>query len=178
MSRWRGRASGLAVLTLVAAVSAVSAVGLSADGRAPAAVTPPSGWQLVALDQDGEALVRAPLRDGHFTLRYRNSIYGSLAEERFRVDAAGRLELVELAADEAAVLDEYYETAGKPRRAGADDTRQWKAPPAEPLALAELALAATEHGQRTLVVDGQAIPLWQLTRSGAPTITLRAEESR
>ena len=50
-------------------------------------------------------------------MSYRNSVYGTLAEERYRVAADGRFALVELAADQLAVLEEYYAVPGPVRRA-------------------------------------------------------------
>ena len=175
MDRWRGRIGGLAILALFAAASALTAVGLAAvRPESPPTVVPAADWQLVVRATNDEVLLRVPLPNSRFTLRYRNSIYGSLAEERFEISPNGRIALVELAADEAAVLDEYY-TTDRPRPADAGDTRRWRAAPVTPLTLEELVLAATQHGRRTLVVGDQLIPLWQLVAEGAPTVILEAE---
>ena len=57
----------------------------------------------------------------------RNSIYGTLAEERYRVHEDGRFELVEIAAEQLAVLEEYYAVPGRParRRRGTDWPTWW-----------------------------------------------------
>jgi hypothetical protein len=163
--RWGGRATGLAIVALLAGVA------LTADAAQTAR------WELVVRAADDEVLLRLPLPDGRFTLRYRNSVYESLAEERFAITPDGRLALVELAADEAAVLAEYYTAAERPRPAETGDARRWLAAPAVPLALDELPLAATEHGRRTLIIDGrQPILLWRLVGVDEPTLTLAAEE--
>lgn len=145
-------------------------------GGAPAHDAPRPAWQLVLRSDRGDEVARVALPDAAFAIRYRNSVYGSLAEERFAVDPAGRLALVELAADEAAVLDEYYET-GRVVPSGATDGFPWLARPERPLELERLYVAATEHGRRTLVVAGRSLPLWQLTVADSPTIVLRAEQA-
>lgn len=175
MDRWRGRAGGLAILALLAAASALAAVGFAGVGPQ----SRPTGaqgavWQLVVRGANDEELRRVALPDARFTLRYRNSIYGSLAEERFQITPDGRIALVELAADEAAVLDEYYET-DRPQPADAGDARRWRATPLSPLTLDELVVAASKHGRRTVVVGAAQIPLWQLAPDVAPTVTLEAE---
>ena len=154
-------------------------LGLMATAAAAIVLSrePPTSWQLVVHGADDRTLLSVPLPDRRFTLRYRHSVYASPAEERFVVGSDGRLELVTLAADEAAVLDEYYVTSG-PRPAAAGDARRWVAQPATPLRLDLLPLAATERGQRTLVVGDQEIPLWQLSAVGTATVVLEAEQAR
>ena len=137
---------------------------------------PGADWQLAVRAANDEVLLRVPLPDGRFTLRYRNSLYGSLAEERFEIGPGGTIFLVELAADEAAVLDEYY-TTDRPNLADPGDTRRWRARPAAPVTLEELAVAASQHSRRTLVVEDRPFPLWQLA-GAAPTVTLEAEQAR
>ena len=133
---------------------------------------------LVVRDPVGSEIVRAPLEDGaSVVLRYRNSLYGSLAEERF-VLHGGELYLAELAADERAVLDEYYvtepATQGKP-----GDARRWRATPRDRLALRELAIAATDLGERTLLLPGRpAVELWRYVDDARPTVTLTLEPRR
>lgn len=179
MNRRRGRESGLAIPSILAAASVLVAVGLAAAASASRPTgTPGHEWQLVARAPNGDVLLRVPLPEDRFVLRYRNSVYGSLAEERFTIRADGRMALVELAADEAAVLDEYYVTADRPRPSDTGDTRRWEAEPAALLQLAELPIAATRHGERTLVVEGRAVALWQLAGAGGPTVILQAEDAR
>lgn len=172
-SGWRGRAGGLAIVGLL-----VAAVGLVAGGTVTdAAASRAPAWRLAVTDAGDRVVARVDLPDGRFALRYRNSVYGSPAEERFAVGPDGRLELVGLAADEAAVLGEYY-TAESVRAADAGDARRWVAAPAARVAVEALPLAATEHGRRTLVVPGQPpILLWLLT-DGDPELTLAAERAR
>lgn len=168
--RWRGWRLGLAIVGLLTG-TALALGGERAADRLGA------GWDLVVRDAQGAVVLRAPLPDGRFALRYRNSVYRSLAEERFTVSPSGRLRLVELAADEAAVLAEYYGIERRPSPASAGDSRAWWAPPAVPVAIAELSLAATRHGQRTLLVVGSApVPLWSLTAGSDPGLTIVAEQ--
>lgn len=170
--RWRARRGALAI----AAILALS-TGLPAAEAARDASPPGGGWELTVTDATGDVLLRAPLPAGRFALRYRNSVYGSVAEERFAIASDGRLVLVELGADEATVLEEYYGTTRRPLAAPPGDPRRWRAPPATPVALDELRLAATEHGRRTLVVSGApSVPLWRLVGDGPPGVTLTAHE--
>jgi hypothetical protein len=176
MDRWRGRLGGLAILALVATASVLAAVGFATvRPGSPSTPAPRSDWQLVVRATNKDVLLRLPLPDGRFTLRYRNSLYGSLAEERFEIDPEGAIVLVELAADEAAVLDEYY-TTDRPRPGDPGDTRRWRARPAAPLTLEELVVAASQHSRRTLVVEGHSVRLWPLAPAGTPTVILEAEE--
>jgi hypothetical protein len=181
IDRWRGRRGSFAIAAWLLAGLVVAAAAAGSGGPAGRGATPvadaATAWHLVIRRADGETLLRVPLPDGRFALRYRNSVYGSMAEERFAISPDGRLALIGLAADEAAVLDEYYQVAGPPRRS-ASGARHWEAPPAAALSLAELALAATEHGRRTLVIDGmRPIPLWRLAAADDPGLTLTAERS-
>lgn len=171
----RGRTSGLAIPGLLAAAFGMVAVGLAAGGSTTAPTGQPGyDWQLVARATNGDVVMRVPLPESRFVLRYRNSVYGSVAEERFAIGPDGQMILVELAADEAAVLDEYY-MADRPRPARAGDTRRWWAAPESPLAIEQLFVAATQHGQRSLVVENRTIPLWQVAAPGMPTLMLEVE---
>lgn len=171
--RWRGRSTGLArgiLLAAFLAVTLVAVVSVAAGGDRTA-----SSWQLVVRAADGAILSQSVLSDGGFAVRYRNSVYGSRAEERFSIGAEGRIHLVGLAADEAAVLGEYY-GARRPRLAADGAAFRWEAAPAIPVTLERLLLAATDLGERTLVVDGQPpIALWRLVADRAPGLWLRAE---
>lgn len=113
------------------------------------------------------------LPDSGFSLRYRNSVYGSLAEERFEVTDEGRIRLRELAADDPAVLTEYYRLADAPNRAPHGEVLAWVGVPEHGLVMDELPLAATERGERTLLVQGERpVNLWQLVPNGVPGIVL------
>lgn len=173
---WRGRTAGLAIIALLVTGAALSAGWPPATPSGFQGPGPPPAWRLVVRGATDEVMLSVPLPDGRFALRYRNSVYGSLAEERFVVTADGRMALVELAADEAAVLEEYYGTADGPRPAAANDPLRWRAQPATALTLEELPLAATRHGLRTLVVDGRRpVLLWQVAGDGGPTVVLGVE---
>jgi hypothetical protein len=152
--RWRGRLAGLAILALPLISCAVAARDAT----------------VVVIGPGGDVLARAPARDGTFALRYRNSLYGSPAEERYEVDTDGRMVLTGLWADELAVLEEYY--AIDQAAARTDDG--WSAPPARrDIVLDTLTVAATDLGERTLLVDGHApIPLWELVSDDDPMVRL------
>ena len=179
MNGWRGRAGGLAVPILIAAASAAVAVAVAtvASASAPTAA-PAEQWQLAVRAVNGTVLLRVPLPEARFALRYRNSVYLSLAEERFVVGADGQISLIELAADEAAVLDEYYETGERPRRSSGDDARLWIAPPAAALEVLELQLAATRYGERTLLAAGREVVLSDLVGTAGPGVILEVERVR
>jgi hypothetical protein len=108
---------------------------------------------------------------------YRNSVYGTVAEERYRVQDGGRFGLVELAADQLAVLEEYYAVPGPVRAAPDGDRRSWVAQPAYYPEFTELAIAATALGERTLHVPGHPpVPLPPLVKEDV-TVVLEVEES-
>src|SRR5919106_1044322 len=153
--RWRRR---LRVVAISIACLLFSSVSVAADGSGVATLR-------VSLP-DGTLLTAAPLPpDGSFALRYRNSIYGTLAEERFVVTDDGELRLVELAAEQLAVLEEYYAITVPARRS--PGRMGWTAPPAHVPVISELRIAATDHGQRTLLVAGAApLQLWRLVEDG------------
>ena len=171
--RWTGPATGV-LLTGAVAVTLVAAGVVALDGSDRA----PSSWRLVVRDEGGITLVETDLEDGRFALRYRNSVYGSRAEERFSIGDDGRIHLVGLAADEAAVLGEYY-NAREPRPVNDGGALRWEAEPAYPVAIGRLMLAATDLGERSLVVNGhEPIELWRLVADSSPGLTLGAESVR
>jgi hypothetical protein len=140
------------------------------------------GAAVTVRDSGGALLARVPLPTGSFAVSYRNSLYGTLAEERYRVAADGRFGLVELAADQLAVLEEYYAVPGPVRAAAPDDRRDWVAVPAGEPMFADLTLAATALGERTVLVPGHApVPLAPLVADRGradPTVVLDVEEAR
>jgi hypothetical protein len=168
VSRRRGWRTGLVAVLLVGGVLAVAVLASTVLDRGRPALT--------VRDADGALLARVPLpADRGFALRYRNSLYGTLAEERFVIAEQGRLRLVELAADQLAVLEEYYAVKEPAMRAPPGSRRVWVAEPAWPVELAELSIAATELGRRTLLVPGRApLPLWRLVEAD-PTVVLQFE---
>jgi hypothetical protein len=160
-----------AVLAVVLAAGTV--VGLASGGNGDPAVT--------VRTPDGHLIARVPLTDGTFAVGYRNSIYTTLAEERYRVGPDGRFELVELAAEQVAVLEEYYAVPGAPRRAPAADRLAYvvEPDPARPAVFDHLSIAATDLGERTLFVPGEPpVPIWQRVVTEDPTVILEIEENR
>lgn len=116
---------------------------------------------IVVRDESGIELARAALPgSGDFALRYRNSVYRSTAEERFRV-TGDRLALVELAANELAVLEEYYTAVGAVGD-GKDTALAWRIAVERPPIALPLHIQATALGQRTLLTPLKEIALWRL----------------
>ncbi len=127
---------------------------------------------------DGEVLASVPLTGDRFAVGYRNSVYTTLAEERYRVLPDGRFALTELAADQVAVLEEYYAVPGAPRPAPSRDRRAHVAEPdpARPAVFDVLNIAATDLGERTLYVPGaEPVPIWRLVTGEDPTVLLEIE---
>lgn len=159
-NRWRGRIAGLAIL---AALGPLTLTAGAAD----------SDPILVVRGPDDGVLAEVRLPDGTFTLRYRNSVYRSLAEEYYVVDRRGHIELVGLAADELAVLEEYYAIESPAWRAGPGANRIWRADPARRVRIESLIVASTDLGQRTLLVEGEApLALWRLVDDRSPSVEL------
>ena len=169
-------ASALAVALGLLAVMAAGAPVAGGQGVAGG----DRGTFLTVRDADDDLLARVPLAERRFAVRYRNSLYGTLAEERYRVGADGRFRLVELAADQLAVLEEYYAVPGAPWRGDSRDRRDWIAEPdpQRPAAFSRLSIAATDLGRRTILVPGHPpLPLWRLV-SDNPTVVLQIEETQ
>lgn len=163
---WRAIA-GLAVAAAMLAPMAGDAIGAARDHRV-----------MLVSDGSGSVLLRLPLGDeAGFRLQYRNSIYRSPAEERFAVTPDGRMQLVGLAARELAVLEEYYIIEGPARRD--PHGLGWKSTPSEPLVLERLQVAATDLGERTLLIDGQPpVQLWRLVDDRSPSVLLEVASGR
>ncbi|SDM40207.1 hypothetical protein SAMN05660642_02413 [Geodermatophilus siccatus] len=164
----------LAALVLVGAAVLVGA-GAAATTAAPAGS---EGRAVVVRTPDGEVLARVPLTGDRFAVGYRNSVYTTLAEERYRVLPDGRFALVEIAADQVAVLEEYYALPGAPRPAPPGDRRGHVAEPdpGRPAVFDVLNIAATDLGERTLYVPGAApVPIWRLVTGEDPTVLLETE---
>jgi hypothetical protein len=162
----------VAAAICLAAVAVVAAVALATSGDREQAVT--------VRTADGELVARVPLGGDRFAVSYRNSIYGTLAEERYRVHEDGRFELVEIAAEQLAVLEEYYQVPGAPRPAPSGDRLAYvvEPDPARPAVFHQLNIAATDLGERTLWVPGHpAVPVWQRVVSDDPTVLLDIEET-
>jgi hypothetical protein len=159
--RWRGRIAGLAILAILGPLTLTAAAART-------------DTILVVRGPDDRVLAELRLPQASFTLRYRNSLYRSMAEEHYLVDAAGRIELVGLAAEELAVLEEYY-AIDRPawRTDGGGPARTWRADPARQVTIETLIVAGTDLGQRTLLVEGVAqLALWRLVDDRSPSIEL------
>lgn len=138
------------------------------------------GRSIVVTDDDGEALVTVPLEGDSFAVSYRNSIYQTMAEERYDVRADGSYRLVQIAAEQLAVLEEYYGVPGAPHRASPDDRRRWVvAPdPAHPAVFTDLSIAATDLGERVLHVPGaEPVALWRLVDDSDPYLSIDIKEN-
>ena len=164
LHRWRGRIAGLAILAALGPLT-LTAAAAHADPI------------LVVRGPDDRVLAELPLPDHTFTLRYRNSLYRSLAEERYVVATTGRIELFGLAADELAVLEEYYAIDRPAWRAEGGVARTWRADPAREVSIETLIVAGTDLGQRTLMVDGSApLALWRLVSDRSPSVELNVSQ--
>ncbi|MBG6216873.1 hypothetical protein IWX75_001327 [Arthrobacter sp. CAN_A6] len=163
-------------------VVSLACLGMLAGGgfafADPAGPTP-QGASLIITHDDDE-LASVPLPGNSFSVSYRNSLYGTLAEERYTVEPNGTYLLDQIAADQLAVLEEYYAVPGVPMAAGASDSRNWvvEPDPARPAAFEKLSLAATDLGQRTLHVPGAPpLELWTLVDDSNPFVELHLEET-
>lgn len=161
--RWRrrGRSAVLAV-ALLAVLASAAAAGVFGASRPTLLVSLP----------DGRTVARLSLPEsGEVTLRYRNSLYGTLAAERFVVTGDGRLRLVGLEAEQLAVLEEYYAVNLVSTRQGGALT--YAGPPSHTPVIRSLRIAATDRGERTLLVAGHdQVDLWRLVDDDSPTVIL------
>lgn len=134
---------------VIATLAVAGACGALAYG---AVAQGDDGPRVVVRDARGDVVVNAALpADGHFGLAYRHSVYAAPAEERFRTLEDGRFALESVVSPSRRVL-EYYEVEGRITRG--------RLVPAHEARFTTMALAATERGRRTLVVDGRRIPLY------------------
>lgn len=138
------------------------------------------GRSVVVTDAGGEALATVPLEGDSFAVSYRNSIYRTLAEERYEVRADGSYRLEQIAAEQLAVLEEYYGVPAAPRRAPEGDRRRWVvAPdPTRPAVFTDLSIAATDLGERVLHVPGsEPVELWRLVEDSDPYVSIDIKEN-
>jgi hypothetical protein len=164
------------ILVVAAALALAAAVG----GTLAVAGADDEGQSVTVRTPDGELLARVPLDGDTFAVGYRNSVYRTLAEERYRVHDDGGFALVELAAEQVAVLEEYYAVPGAPRPAPGGDRLDFVAEPDPAYApvFADLRIAATDLGERTLFVPGsEPVPIWQRVVSDDPSVILDIEEN-
>ena len=175
-----GAPPGRRALRWLAAVVLGAAAVLAGAGAAATTAAPAGGDgpAVVVRTPDGEVVASVPLTGDRFAVGYRNSVYTTLAEERYRVLPDGRFALVEIAADQVAVLEEYYAVPGAPRPAPPGDRRAHVAEPdpARSAVFDALNIAATDLGERTLYVPGAApVPIWRLVTGQDPTVLLEVE---
>lgn len=163
-----------AVLICLGTAGAISAAAFAAAGQQ-------AGGRSVTIANDDGELARVPLDGDTFAVSYRNSIYGTIAEERYVVQPDGSFRLHELAADQLAVLEEYYAVPGSPAAAvAATDRRDFVAAPdpGVPVRFDTLSIAATDLGQRTLHAPGAPpLALWQLVGDEDPFVVLDIQET-
>jgi hypothetical protein len=164
MNGWRGRVGGLTIAIL----ATISVAAGPSEEDAPT---------LVVSAQDGALLAHVALpAGGRFTLRYRNSVYGSLVDEEFQVMSDGRFRLTALAVDELGVLEEYYRTEQPATRSMPGAARTWRAPPPLPVGERALLVAATDIGRRTLLAEGTTpLELWRLVDDARPTVRIQVD---
>lgn len=135
----------------------------------------------IVISNGGGELARVPLSGESFAVSYRNSIYGTYAEERYAAQPDGSYRLVQIAADQLAVLEEYYAVPSEPSPADPNDRRKWTVDPdpARPAEFTSLSLAATDLGQRTLHVPGATpVELWKLADNDNPFVVLNLKENQ
>ncbi|MEW9612596.1 hypothetical protein AB3G45_01780 [Shinella sp. S4-D37] len=167
---------------LKAAVAVALLAGLTASSVAASALDAgrdKAGQAIVIRGDGGKVLARLPLAGQRFAVSYRNSLYGTLAEERYAVLPDGRYRLVEIAADQLAVLEEYYAVPAAPQRAAGTDRRKWvvRPDPDRPEVIEKLSIAATDLGKRTVHVPGEPpLELWRLVENAHPFVVLDIEE--
>ena len=163
------------VAVVVAGVTGALAISLVGLALAAEPATSSGAPAVVVRADDGDLLASVPVGRRGFALSYRNSIYGTPAEDRYTLASRNRFRLVEVAADQRAVLEEYYALPG-PSRAAAGDRRNWVSDPARRMVFRELNIAATDLGERTLHVPGhRPVRLWRLVGDSDPIVVLDIE---
>lgn len=175
-ARWAvlaGAVSSLAVAALIVFAPLPGEVAVRNAGSQ-------AGQALVIRDSAGQTLASLPLTGTDFALSYRNSIYHTVAEERFTVQPNGEFDLRQLAADQLAVLEEYYFVPDPPVSAPAADRRTWLVPPNpdQPAHFVSLSIGATDLGERTVHIAGsEPVALWQLVDDTDPFVELSVEST-
>ncbi|MBG6189600.1 hypothetical protein IWX64_000520 [Arthrobacter sp. CAN_A212] len=134
----------------------------------------------IVITNDDGGLATVALPGDTFAVSYRNSLYGTLAEERYTVLPDGSFRLDQIAADQLAVLEEYYGVPGAPTPADPTDRRKYVVDPdpEHPAVFNDLSIAATDLGERTLHLPGAApVSLWSLVDDDQPFILLDIKET-
>ena len=171
----------LACMITFGVVGLASATEQNATEQNAAGQDEPDNIRAVIIrDHDGDVLASLPLCGDRFAVSYRNSIYGTVAEERYVALPDGRYRLAQIAADQLAVLEEYYAVPGPPTRANNGDRRLWVVPPDpdHPAVFEDLSIAATDLGERTLYIPGSPpLALWQLVEDKNPFVVLEIKEN-
>lgn len=170
MARPAAAVVGLVCLGMLGA-GGIAVAGAPAESHRPRALV---------ISNDGGVLASVPLAGDAFAVSYRNSIYGTVAEERYTVQEGGSYRLAQLAADQLAVLEEYYAVPGPPSAAGDTDRRKWVTDPdpGHPAEFNRLSLAATDLGRRTVYVPGAPpLELWKLVEDSDPFVVLSLKET-
>ena len=169
------RKPAAAVVGLVC-LAALGAGGIAVAGAPVESHRP----RALVISNDGGMLASIPLSGDTFAVSYRNSIYGTVAEERYTVRDDGTYRLDQLAADQLAVLEEYYAVPGPPSAAADTDRKEWVADPdpEQPAEFSRLSLAATDLGRRTVYIPGAPpLELWKLVEDSDPFVVLSLKET-
>ncbi|SNS89193.1 hypothetical protein SAMN06893096_11016 [Geodermatophilus pulveris] len=178
-TRWPATVLPGAAVVLVEALLVVAVlVGAGVAVTTATATATDGGPAVVVRTPDGEVVASVPLTGDGFAVGYRNSVYTTLAEERYRVLPDGRFALEQLAAEQVAVLEEYYAVPGAPRPAPPGDRLDHVAEPdpARPAVFERLNIAATDLGERTLYTPGaEPVPIWRLVTGEDATVLLEIE---
>ncbi len=167
------------VAAVVLAVVTVATLGLWV---ASAAADRPGSQEAARVievrDGNGDLLASVPLRGDRFAVRYRNSIYQTIAEERYTVLPGDGFRVVQIAAEQLAVIEEYYDVPNRARPAPAGERLGWLADEPNDLPVhRRLSIAATDLGERTLLVPGRPpLALWLLVEQD-PTVVLEIKEA-
>lgn len=174
----RGRPVLVFVACALTAVAVLTGAAVASDDGTTNGGSAGGATQVVTVrDAEGDVIASVPLPAEKFAMRYRNSLYGTLAEERYSVSSDGDFRVIQIAADQLAVLAEYYAIPGRAVRAPATDARTWVADPhpGRP-SFTQLSIAASTLGERTLLVPGsRPVELWRLVGSD-PIVVMTIEE--
>lgn len=172
-------AIAVVLITLTAGILGFATATATAFGPGEAGAGAGAERMIVVRDRAGDELASLPLNGDTFSVSYRNSIYQTLAEERYLVGADESYQLVEIAADQLAVIEEYYAVPGAPSPAPAGDRRAYvvQPDPNHPAVFDALSIAATDLGERTIHIPGSApFALWQLVDDATPYLVLEIKE--